>query len=224
MGKGGSQTTSVQIPAWLENAAKANIARAETTAAIGPTPYYGPDVAALNPMQEAAMANTNRGAAAFGMTPSAGTGMPPPTTFAGGVQGYSSGGLYDQALAELKRRAPGQYAALRAPFIDPVTGALPTGVYAPGYTATPPATQSTQSTGTTQPQGDSDRDRQELKIGGGGGGGGNFRSSGLAARLPGGINTNNPNSMMNRVAAALTSGPQKAPTKDNKPKANPKRK
>ena len=141
MAKGGSQTTSVQIPAWLENAAKANLSRAEGTAAIGPTPYYGPDVAALTPMQEAAMANTNRGAAAFGMTPSAGTGMPPPTTFAGGVQGYSSGSIYDQALEELKRRAPGQYAALRAPFMDPITGAMPSGVYSPGYTAAPPATQ-----------------------------------------------------------------------------------
>lgn len=167
------------------------------------------------------MANTNRGASSFGLTPSAGTGMPPPTTFAGGVQGYSSGGLYDQALEELKRRAPGQYAALRAPFIDPVTGALPTGVYAPGYSVTPPVTQ---STGTTQQREDRDSysDRQERKVGGGGGGG-NFTSSGLAARMPGGINTNNPNSMVNRAAAALTSKPPKATTKD-KPKANPKRK
>lgn len=218
MAKGGSQTTSVQIPAWLENAARSNLARAEVTAAIGPTPYYGPDVAALTPMQEAAMANTNRGASAFGLTSASGTGAPTPTTFAGGVRGYSSGSIYDQALEELKRRAPGQYAALRAPFMDPITGAMPSGVYAPGYSVTPPVTQ---STGTTQQRGERDSysERQERKVGDGGGGA--FRSSNLASRLPGGVNTNNPNSMMNRVAAALTSRPQKAPTAANRPKARP---
>jgi hypothetical protein len=45
------------------------------------------------------------------------------------MRGYSSGGMYDQAVAELAARNPGQYAALRAPFINPQTGAPPTGVY-----------------------------------------------------------------------------------------------
>jgi hypothetical protein len=34
-------------------------------------------------------------------------GMPAPQTFAGGVQGYSSAPLYEQALAELKAKQPG---------------------------------------------------------------------------------------------------------------------
>lgn len=216
MAKGGSQTTSVQVPAWLEDAARRNLSRAESTAAIGPTPYYGPDVAAMTPMQEAAMANTNRGASAFGMTPSAGTGMPPPTTFAGGVQGYSSGSIYDQALEELKRRAPGQYAALRAPFIDPITGMMPGQMY--GQTPAPalPMTPYPMATQTGGGSGGG---------GGIGGGSGNasssFRSGSVAARLPGGINTPNPNSMINRAAAALTSRTQGAPTAANRPKARP---
>jgi hypothetical protein len=52
-------------------------------------------------------------------------GVPQAQQFAGGVQGYSSYPLYEQALASLQAVAPAQYAALRAPFIDQVTGALP---------------------------------------------------------------------------------------------------
>ena len=133
MAGGGSntQTTTVEIPAWLQEAAQANLARANQTAQIGYTPYYGPDVAAMTPLQEAAIANTNMGASAFGMggTPSPMAGMPEVQTFANGMRGYSSGGMYDQAVAELAARNPGQYAALRAPFINPQTGAAPTGVY-----------------------------------------------------------------------------------------------
>jgi hypothetical protein len=157
MGKGGSQTTSVTIPAWLQEAAQRNLARADQTSTIGYTPYYGPDVAALTPMQEAAMSGTNMAASAFGMPAAAGSGMPPAQTFAGGVQGYSAGGLYDQALAELQRRAPGQYAALRAPFIDPITGAMPSGVYGAPAPAMAPAAPSAGA----------------AYSGGGGGGGGN---------------------------------------------------
>jgi hypothetical protein len=124
-GKGGSQTTSVQVPEWLETAAKGNLARADELAKIGYTPYYGPDVAAMTPSQIAAMQGTNAAASAFGLgsvDPMA--GMPAAQSF-GGMQAYSSGGLYDQALADLQARAPGQFAAMRAPFIDPVTGAQP---------------------------------------------------------------------------------------------------
>ena len=126
-GKGGSTTSQVEIPAWLEDAAKTNLARADQLSTIGYTPYYGADVAALTPMQQASMQNTNQGASAFGMAAptDAMAGMPQAQTFAGGVQGYSSGGLYDQALSELQTRRPGQFAALNAPFINPYTGAPP---------------------------------------------------------------------------------------------------
>jgi hypothetical protein len=122
-GKGGRQTTEVKIPAWLEQAAQENLARAGEVSRIGYTPYMGPDVAALSPMQVSAMQGTGQAASAFGLPggdPMA--GMPAPQTFAGGVQGYSSYPLYEQALANLRATAPGQFAALQAPFINPVTG------------------------------------------------------------------------------------------------------
>jgi hypothetical protein len=133
-GKGGSTTSSVEIPAWLENAAQTNLARADQLSTIGYTPYYGADVAALTPMQQASMQNTNQGASAFGMAAptDAMAGMPQAQTFAGGVQGYSSGGLYDQALSELQTRRPGQFAALNAPFINPYTGAAPAAPFGGG--------------------------------------------------------------------------------------------
>jgi hypothetical protein len=130
---GGKQTTTsaVQIPEWLEAAAQRNLAKADTLSQIGYTPYYGPDVAAMTPMQLAAMQGTNTAASAFGMpTADPTAGMPAAQNY-GGMQAYSSGSLYDQALAELQSRQPGQYAALRAPFIDPVTGAQPMAPY--GY-------------------------------------------------------------------------------------------
>lgn len=125
-GKGGKSTTEVKIPDWLESAARSNIGRAENVAALGPMPYYGPDVAAMTPMQTAAGQGINTAAGAFGLgTTDLSMGMPAPQTFAGGVQGYSSGGLYDQSLAELQRRAPGQYDAITGMFINPQTGAAP---------------------------------------------------------------------------------------------------
>jgi hypothetical protein len=127
MGGGGRNTTEVTVPAWLEQAAQRNLSRADELARIGYTPYYGPDVAAMTPMQVAAMQGTNTAASAFGMpTADPMAGMPTATNY-GGMPAYSSGVLYDQALAELERRMPGQFAALRAPFIDPVTGMMVSG-------------------------------------------------------------------------------------------------
>ena len=133
-GKGGSTTSTVEIPAFLENAARSNLAKADTLSRIGYTPYYGPDVAAMTPMQMASMQGTNAAASAFGLpaaNPMAGMGQP---LSYGGIPAYSSGGMYDQALAELQRRQPGQYNALRAPFIDPVTGAQPAAPFGFGGT------------------------------------------------------------------------------------------
>lgn len=129
-GKGGSTTSSVTIPAWLEDAARQNIARADVLSTIGYTPYYGPDVAAFTPMQEAAFANTNSAANAFGMATPTSSGLPQAQNF-GGVAGYSSAPLYQDSLAALQAAAPGQYAALTAPFINPVTGAAPQQPFGP---------------------------------------------------------------------------------------------
>jgi hypothetical protein len=131
-GKGGKQSTSVTVPAWLEDAAKRNLARADGLAQIGYAPYYGPDVAAMTPAQAMAMQNTGNASQAFGLgsyDPMA--GMPQAQSF-GGVQGYSSGPMYDQALAALKAKAPGQFDAMMAPFINPQTGAQPMSPYGTG--------------------------------------------------------------------------------------------
>lgn len=140
-GKGGKQTTEVKIPAWLEAAAQESLARGQAVANIGYTPYYGPDVAAMTPMQLAAMQGTSSAAGAFGLPGGGMTGMegmPMPQTFAGGLQGYSSGGLYDQALAELEARRPGQYNAITGMFIDPITGAAPALSFGPSVQPMPP--------------------------------------------------------------------------------------
>jgi hypothetical protein len=126
MAKGGSTTSKVEVPKYIEDAAKANLAKADALSKIGHTRYYGPDVAAFSPMQEAAFQNTANAASAFGLGGGTGMeGMPAPTTYAGGVRGYSSAPMFEQAMAELQSRRPGQYDAINAPFIDPVTGAAP---------------------------------------------------------------------------------------------------
>jgi hypothetical protein len=132
-GKGGSSTTSVQIPEWLESAARQNIARADEIAQINYVPYYGPDVAAMTPMQLAAGGNINAAASAFGLgaptSPMA--GMQPAMNY-GGMAAYSSAPLYEQSLRELRARRPGQFAALQEPFINPKTGARPVAPFGNG--------------------------------------------------------------------------------------------
>ena len=67
MGKGGSNT-SVEIPAYIEDAAKKNLTRADRISAIGSVPLsYGPTVAAFTPMQQSSFANTANVANAFGL-------------------------------------------------------------------------------------------------------------------------------------------------------------
>ena len=108
-GKGGGQSTKTEIPVWAEEATKRNLARAEDVQRIGYMPYYGPDVAAFNPTQQLAMQNNMDAAAAFGLASpgqDAMAGMPRATNY-NGIQGYSSGGLYEQAVAEFERNKPG---------------------------------------------------------------------------------------------------------------------
>jgi hypothetical protein len=127
-GKGGSNTSSVQIPSWLEGPAKENLAKAKMASEVGYMPYYGPDVAAQNANQLLGNQATYDAAAAFGLVPQGGdanAGVPTAQQFAGGITGYSSGDLYDQAVAELAERRPGQYAMNQSMFVDPQTGVVP---------------------------------------------------------------------------------------------------
>lgn len=130
---GGSSTTEVKVPQFLEDAARQNLSRADLISQIGYVPYYGPDVAAMTPNQIAGMQNTASGASAFGLAAPSDVmaGMPQSQDF-GGVQGYSSGAMYDQALRELQTRAPGQYQAIANMFINPQTGAAPMSPFGAG--------------------------------------------------------------------------------------------
>jgi predicted transcriptional regulator len=158
MGRG-STTNKTEIPAWLEDAARGNIAQGRDVANLGPVPYYGPDVAAFTPMQQASFQNTGQAANAFGMAGGGLTGMegmPQAQQFAGGVSGYSSAPMYEEALAQLEARNPGQFAAIQNMFINPQTGQ---GGYQPIMPMEQPAAP-------------------HFGGGGGGGGGNGYQSSG----------------------------------------------
>lgn len=190
---GSSKTTSAStVPAYLSEAGKSALNRATDVSQIGYTPYYGPDVAAMTPAQIATMQGTNMAASAFGLpTVDPMAGMPTATDY-GGMKAYSSGAGYDAALAELKARFPGQFDAIMSQFVDPVTGAPPAG-YGQTQMGMPVQAPAMPSGG---------------RSGSGGGGGytGSSTGSGLSmlrANLPGGINTDNPESFKNKILGGL---------------------
>jgi hypothetical protein len=145
-GKGGSTTSQVQIPAYIEEASQKNLARANEISQLGYTPYYGPDVAAFTPSQEAAFQGTADAASAFGMPTMqvnqpgmTSYGMPQPTQYAGGFRGYSSAPMYEQSQQALQTNAPAQYDFIRGMFINPQTGARPEKPFGAGGSIYPPA-------------------------------------------------------------------------------------
>ena len=133
-GKGGSTTSEVTVPAYIENAARANLAKADSISQVGYTPYYGADVAAFNPMQQASFQNTADSASAFGMaTPTSPTdimgNMGAPQTYANGVTGYSSAPMFQDAVDTLGYFRPNQKALMDSFFVNPYTGFDPSGAY-----------------------------------------------------------------------------------------------
>ncbi len=112
--KGGSKSQWTDIPDWIKDPTIANIGRAEDVQDIGFMPWQGPDIAAINPNQTAAMQANIGAAEAFGLVPQGSLtpmqGMPAPTTFADGTQGYSGMPLYEQAKADLASSQPGDVA------------------------------------------------------------------------------------------------------------------
>lgn len=131
-GKGGSTTSQVQIPQYLEDAARRNLSRASQISNIGYTPYFGADVAAMTPMQQASMQGTNQMASAFGL-PSVSdpmAGMPQAQDF-GGMQAYSSAPMYEQSLQSLAQNRPEQYQAIEGMF-NPTGGTSYGGGYGGG--------------------------------------------------------------------------------------------
>jgi len=220
-GKGGSSTTSVQIPAWLESAARQNIARADQIAQIGYVPYYGPDVAAMTPMQLAAGGNINAAASAFGLgaptSPMA--GMQPAMNY-GGMAAYSSAPLYEQSVAQLAASRPGQFAALQAPFLNPITGAPPAApfsanlAFADQTMAPLMAPVSSGGGGDSAPMAIAPAQNNYSPA---------FASSALSAALPGGVNDPFLTSAPSQAIAAATNPSYTAPPADFRPVMRPDR-
>lgn len=139
-GKGGSSTSRVEIPEWLEDPSRRAIARGEAIGNMDYIPHMGPDVAAFSPTQMAAFDNTNAAAGAFGMGQSAGTGLPQAQDFGGGVMGHSSYPVFEQTRSAFEAAYPELAAqrdsffstdAMGTPFnpgvVDPATGLTPGG-------------------------------------------------------------------------------------------------
>lgn len=126
---GGSTESEVKIPEWLEEQAKQNLQRAQNVASVGYTPYYGAEVAAFNPMQQAGFQNTADASSAFGLSaPSnAMAGMPQAQDFGGGVMGYSSAPLFEDAMSRFRNARPAQANLIDSFFIDPVNGGQTSG-------------------------------------------------------------------------------------------------
>ena len=211
-GKGGSTSSTVTIPQYIEDAARANLAKADEISKIGYVPYYGPDVAAFTPMQQAGFQNTAGMADAFGLA-GGGTGMegmPTPTTYAGGVQGYSSAPMFEQSMAELEARRPGQYAAINAPFIDPVTGAQPMAPYGTGGADAAAAAGAGYAAGTDYTQGANGSDTGAMTVDQQNASFGLSPSGTISAALPGGVNDPNLGKPVNQFIAGATSPVQQS--------------
>lgn len=208
-GKGGSSTTEVKIPKYIEDAAKSNLARADQISQLGYVPYYGPDVAAFTPMQQAAMQNTASTASAFGMAAPSDpmAGMPQAQNF-GGVMGYSSAPMYEQALAQLQQNRPGQYAAMTGMFIDPITGQPGANAQQTSPSAPAPSTPTTSAPAAPA------RDRnaaqeflERVKAKRAASDGANTSTTTINTPLSyarGGVNTRNPAGLLNTAVADLT--------------------
>lgn len=124
MGKGGS-STSVQIPEWLETAAKRNLGQADKISRVGPVPLsYGPTAAAFTDSQIAGFNNNANTASAFGLNAPGAYSMGTPTEYANGVRAYSAAPLYNQTMDAFAAERPGQKSYIDSFFIDPFTGGV----------------------------------------------------------------------------------------------------
>lgn len=106
-GKGGS--TSTELPGYLQDFQKENMANARLLAELGYSPYTGPEVAAVNPWEELAAVNQGQMSKAFNMGAPDGSiasRMPEVVTAPDGSSGYSSFPIFNQAVSELQNVAP----------------------------------------------------------------------------------------------------------------------
>jgi len=122
---GGSQREEVIMPEFAETSMQQGLGMARDLAPLQDTytPLYGPQVAALSPMEQAGIQGTDMMAGAFGMpTAGAQSYLPQAQTFEGGIQGYSARPMVEGMIEQFKTERPGQ-AEYRESFgLDPVTG------------------------------------------------------------------------------------------------------
>lgn len=123
---GSKSTQSTKIPEYIEEAGKLALQRAQEVQAMGYVPYMGPEVAAVNPYEQAMAANVGSMASAFGLQAPAGLDMGGmPTVTQGGITGYSSYPAYMSAMERLREQRPDQYEYLSGMGrFDPITGAV----------------------------------------------------------------------------------------------------
>lgn len=95
-GKGGKTETTTRLDPRLEEGAASAVAGALQSAGLDYSPNRGATIAAFTPQQQAAFQGANEAAAAFGL-PTGGVNMPAAESM-GGIEGYSTGGLYDEML------------------------------------------------------------------------------------------------------------------------------
>lgn len=207
MSMGGKTTETQQIDPDLKAAALRQLSMAENVGRLGFVPYQGATVAGMQPAQIAAMQNTNAGLEAFGLG-----GSPIPA--AGDLSPYA---MYQEQLAQM---APGQRAFIDSMFINPMTGAAPTMQFGAQTMAPPPAAVPAPVVAPVE-RGGGGAERAAAMMAAAQGGGGNRATTSMAtpaSYLPGGVNTRNPGSIANTLAASL-SRPQSAPTQANRPVA-----
>lgn len=123
MSLSGSESKEKSLPKFVEQDFQQALDYAQDVSSVGYVPYYGPDIAGYSPMQKAAFEGTNAMAGAFGMpTADNASYLPETQTFAGGVQGYSSAPMFEEAKAALAQNRPGQAGLIDSFFVNPVTG------------------------------------------------------------------------------------------------------
>jgi hypothetical protein len=207
MSLGGKTTETSTIDPDLKKAALDQLAMARNVGQLGFVPYQGATVAGLQPGQIAAMQNTNTGLEAFGLAPSA-------APVAGDLSPYA---MYQEQLAKM---APGQRAFIDSMFINPMTGAAPTRQFGMQPVAPVPTPTPTPAPAAPVARGGGGGGAAATTSSGGGGSGRATRSLATpASYLPGGVNTRNPGSIANTLAAQLTSKPKgpTAPTSSPRP-------
>jgi len=124
-GGGGSSTTKPTVPKFLETGYQQGIGMGRDLSAMPYTPFYGPDVASMSPLEQASFQGTDVMASAFGMPTTGGQQyLPAPTQFEGGAMGYSSAPIFEQAVSEFETRRPAQADYYNSFFIDPMTGEM----------------------------------------------------------------------------------------------------